>query len=371
MAVISLEKVDKYYYSRRRLVHAVNDLSMEIKDGEFVSIVGPSGCGKSSTMRMIAGLEGITTGVIKFDGKIVNAMSPAERNVALAFESYALYQHMTVEDNISFCLRGKRMSQENMKQQIDWVTDLLNIGDLLDQKPASLSGGQQQLVSLARALVRKPSVTLLDEPISHLDSRSRKEISLTIRKVHRELGLTLIYVTHNQEEALALADRIAVMDKGVLQQVGTREMILRKPANLFVADFIGDPSMNIIRCRVVQNEGQLFLVAIHDTRISFPAKPELASIMKKDTMDELLVGIRPIDLKPEKRDLSDVIITGKVKTCEYLGEKAIVKLDNAGLQISMDTEPSVNMKPGDEVALGVNPSYVHYFDAGTGLRVGF
>jgi len=236
MAVISLEKVNKYYYSRRRLVHAVKDLDMEIKEGEFVSIVGPSGCGKSSTMRMIAGLEGITDGAIRFDGKVVNAMSPAERNVALAFESYALYQHMTVRENISFCLRNKKLSRQQIKEQVDWVTELLSIGNILELKPVSLSGGQQQLVSLARALVRNPSVTLLDEPISHLDSRSRKDISLAIRRVHRELGLTLIYVTHNQEEAFALADRIAVMNEGVLQQVGTREEILSKPANLFVAE---------------------------------------------------------------------------------------------------------------------------------------
>ena len=370
MAVISLEKVNKYYYSRRRLVHAVKDLDMEIKDGEFVSIVGPSGCGKSSTMRMIAGLEGITDGAIRFDGKVVNSMSPAERNVALAFESYALYQHMTVRENISFCLRNKKLSRQQIKEQVDWVTELLSIGNILELKPVSLSGGQQQLVSLARALVRKPSVTLLDEPISHLDSRSRKDISLAIRRVHRELGLTLIYVTHNQEEAFALADRIAVMNEGVLQQVGTREEILSKPANLFVAEFIGDPSMNIIRCRVVQDEGQPSLVAVHDARISFPVEPELALAITKDAIDEVFVGIRPIDLKPEKEDQSDVTIIGKVKTSEYLGEKRIVKLDNAGLQISMDTEPIVNVKPGDEVALSVNPRYLRYFNAKTGLRIG-
>jgi len=318
---------------------------------------------------MIAGLEGITAGEIKFDGEIVNTMSPAERNVALAFESYALYQHMNVKDNISFCLHGRKLSSEEIQEKIDWVVDLLEIEELLSQKPGNLSGGQQQLVSLARALVRSPSVTLLDEPISHLDTRNRFEMELVIRKIHRELGLTIIYVTHNQEEALALADRIAVMDKGVLQQVGTRQNILNKPSNLFVADFIGDPSMNVLKCNLVRQDGRFHAKAIHNGNIDFPIAGELNSIIRKRAIDKIFVGIRPIDLKIKKQDDSDIVIKGKVQTYESLGEKAIAKVCDKNIEIFIDTEPNVNVRPGENIKLYVDPNIVHYFDIATGSRI--
>jgi multiple sugar transport system ATP-binding protein len=278
---------------------------------------------------------------------------------------------MTVQDNISFCLFGRKLSSEKIKQQIEWVVELLNIEDLLNQKPGNLSGGQQQLVSLARALVRSPSVTLLDEPISHLDTRNRLEISLIIRKIHSELGLTIIYVTHNQEEALALADRIAVMDEGVIQQVDTRQTILNKPSNLFVADFVGDPSMNIIKCHVVKHNGRLSLEAIHNNNVCFPIMPEQASLIKENSIDELFVGIRPIDLRVKKQDESDIIIKGEVKTFESLGEKVIAKIDSGGMQISIDTEPNYVFRTGENVILNVNPNLLHYFDIQTGSRIEF
>lgn len=366
MSSIKLTNVNKYYYSSGQLVHAVQNLNMNIADGEFVSIVGPSGCGKSSTMRMIAGLEGITSGTLEFDGRLMNGLPPAERNVALSFESYALYQHMTVRDNISFCLKSKRLKPEDINDKANWIIDLLDIGKIADQRPIGLSGGQQQLVSLARALVRNPSVTLLDEPISHLDLRARQEVSMKIREIHNMLGLTMIYVTHNQEEAFALADRIAVMDYGKLLQIGRREEILEDPHNMFVAEFVGEPSMNFIPCTVERVDGIIHLHSKDNSKTSFPFNGDPV-LLERNGIEEITVGIRPISLKFAERDSADALhLSGELFLYELLGENAIIKFHCGSLSIAADIDPDVHLMLGSTVRMTVSPNKLHYFDTKSG-----
>ncbi len=368
MSSIKLSHVNKYYYSSGQLTYAVQDLNMDIADGEFISIVGPSGCGKSSTMRMIAGLEGITSGTLEFDGKVVNKLQAAERNTALSFESYALYQHMSVRENIGFCMKAKGMKPEEISKRTDTIIELFGIGDIAEKKPFGLSGGQQQLVSLARALVRKPSVALLDEPISHLDLRARQDVSMKIREIHNELGLTMIYVTHNQEEAFALADRIAVMDFGKLLQIGRREEILENPRNTFVAEFVGEPSMNFVHCTTIVDNDKRKLIAKEEPRIAFPIARELAAIAQN--YSELTVGMRPIHCKLEKRGAIDEIeLRGEVFLYELLGENAIIKIRMGSYIISADISPDVKPAIGSIISLYVTADNLHYFDTKTGTSL--
>lgn len=365
MSSIKLTNVNKYYYSAGQLAHAVQNLSMDIADGEFVSIVGPSGCGKSSTMRMIAGLEGITSGTLEFDGKVVNKLQASERNTALSFESYALYQHMSVRENIGFCMKARGIKPDEIARRTDAIIDLFGIGSIAEQKPFGLSGGQQQLVSLARALVRKPSVALLDEPISHLDLRARQDVSMKIREIHNELGLTMIYVTHNQEEAFALADRIAVMDFGKLLQIGRREEILEDPHSMFVAEFVGEPSMNFIPCSVVSEDGNIKLVSKDETRLCFPFMQD-PSVLINNKLDEVTVGIRPIHCRTEKPADDFIEIRGEVFLYELLGENSIIKIRSGKHEISADIDPEICPAIGETVSLYVSPQRLHYFDTKSG-----
>jgi len=369
MSSVKIENVDKYYYSGNQLVNAVKNLNLDIKDGEIISILGPSGCGKSSTMRMIAGLEQITEGSIYIDGNIVNDLGPAERNVALAFESYALYQHMTVRENICFCLKVRKFSKGQIEDKINWVGKLLGIDKILDSKPASLSGGQQQLVSLARALIRKPSVTLLDEPISHLDTRTRLKTSLKIRQIHNETNLTMIYVTHNQEEALALADRIVVMSNGELQQVGERIEIIDNPINIFVADFIGVPSINFIKCKIIKDNSSLKAINIDK---SFQVKLEKTMMRKieRTSLNEFIIGIRPIDFHANNDRTDAYRIAGEILYYEFLGEMGIIKVKiGEQTNIIAVVDPAVNYKKGDKIELFYYIDKLHYFNPENGIRL--
>ncbi|MBC8388250.1 MAG: ABC transporter ATP-binding protein, partial [Actinobacteria bacterium] len=321
------------------------------------------------TMRMIAGLEQITDGNIYINNKKVNDLDPATRNVALAFESYALYQHMTVRENISFCLKVKKFSKKEIEEKINWAGNLLGISEILESKPASLSGGQQQLVSVARALIRKPSVTLLDEPISHLDTRTRLKISLKIRQIQNETKLTMVYVTHNQEEALALADKIAVMNNGELQQVGERSKIIDKPINTFVADFIGEPSINFIECQLLNDNNTLKAVSENG---SFQIKldKEIASTVKYNNLDNLIIGIRPIDLYTEQDKKDSKKIVGEIIYFEFLGETGIVKARIGGqTDMVVVVNPSLKFKKGEKIDLYFNIEKVHFFNPGNGIRI--
>jgi len=367
MSSVNLKDVNKYYYSAGQLVHAVQNLNMCIADGEFVAIVGPSGCGKSSTMRMIAGLEGITSGTLEFDGKVVNHLPASERNVALSFESYALYQHMTVRENIAFCLKMKKLKDEEIKKKTDWIISLLGIEAICDYKPSNLSGGQSQLVSLARALVRQPAVTLLDEPISHLDRGARQDVSMKIRELHNNLGLTMIYVTHNQEEAFALADRIAVMDGGRLLQIGRREEILDDPRDMFVAEFVGEPSMNFIHCNVTHDNGEIRLISKNKPMITLPFNGDPAVLISKE-IKEVTVGVRPIDCHLNKQSDS-IQLSGEVHLYEHLGENAIVRVCVGDYSIAVDIDPSIKVAIGEKVTLGFNSNRLYYFDSASGKSI--
>src|SRR6187397_3461742 len=252
MAAITLQKLNKHY---GRVFHAVKDVDLEIADKEFVALVGPSGCGKSTTLRMIAGLEDISSGDIRIGGKVVNHLPPRDRDVAMVFQNYALYQHMSVYDNLAFGLRNKKVAEAEIKAAIDRAADILGLHELLQRRPKQLSGGQQQRVALGRCIVRNPQVFLFDEPLSNLDAKLRAQMRLELKELRQRVQTTSVFVTHDQVEAMTLGDRIVVMKDGVVQQVGTPLDLYRKPVNRFVAGFIGSPSMNFITLNVNAADG--------------------------------------------------------------------------------------------------------------------
>ena len=369
MASVKIANVFKYYYSGKKLINAVNNFNLEINNGELVSILGPSGCGKSSLMRMIAGLEQITMGDIFIDSRNVTNLSPAERNVALAFESYALYQHFTVKNNISFCLETKKVPKDNINERVKNISQLLGIENILDVKPSSLSGGQQQLISLARALVRNPSVTLLDEPISHLDTSSRLKMAQKIRLIHSDTGLTMIYVTHNQEEALAIADKIAVMDNGELQQVGTRTEILEKPKNIFVANFVGEPPMNLINCKIVSGSKGVYKAVTEDKLFEAELTENVVSELKGLNLEDIIVGIRPVDIFEKEGKNINKKITGNIIYSEFLGETSIVKINFGENNILAVLDPSTDFIRGSVFDLFYNKEKIHFFNPKNQQRI--
>jgi len=257
MTEVTIEKVNKIY--ERGNVHAVQNLNLQIKDGEFVALLGPSGCGKTSTLRMIVGLEAISSGTIRFDDEIVNDKTPEQRNVAMAFESYALYPNLSIAENLAFPLEVRGIPLGERTKEVNRIAEMLQITELLDQRPGQLSGGQQQRVSLGRALIREPAVFILDEVLSHLDAHLKFQMLFELKKIHYSLGKTMVYVTHDQMEALALSDRVAVMANAKLQQFGNRNELYHKPVNRFVADFIGEPSTNFLNARISSVDKKIVL----------------------------------------------------------------------------------------------------------------
>src|SRR5919112_2211334 len=247
MAEVVLDKVNKQYDNG---FHAVQDLDLDIADGEFLVLVGPSGCGKSTALRMVAGLEDITSGTMRIGDRVVNTLSPKDRDIAMVFQSYALYPHMSVADNIAYGLKIRRMDKAEIDRRVKKVADMLELTNLLDRKPKQLSGGQRQRVAMGRAIVREPQVFLMDEPLSNLDAKLRVQMRSEVARIQHELGVTTIYVTHDQTEAMTMGDRVAVMRKGVLQQVDTPQTLYEHPVNLFVAGFIGSPAMNLVEARL-------------------------------------------------------------------------------------------------------------------------
>jgi multiple sugar transport system ATP-binding protein len=356
MASVTIENLFKNYGK----VEAVNNMSLEVNDGEFMAFLGPSGCGKSSTMRMIAGLEDISGGAILFDGEPVNDIRPRDRNVAMAFENYALYPTLSVYNNLAFPLQAAKKSKTDIKARVREVAEIVGISSFLDRKPGALSSGQAQMVGLARALMRTPSVFLLDEPISHLDSRQRSHMRAYLKKLHLELGYTMIYVTHDQEEAMALSDRIAVMSDGIINQVGTPQEVYNRPLDLFVAGFIGEPPMNFLECRVTGNGGSSLLIDGLD--LSMPSRfDDLARSEKLPP--QVILGIRPfyIDIADEKSDTHSV--PGDVFICEALGDSTVVSVDVADTRLQIVTDPEVVLNSKDRVWLHLDPAHMLLFDA--------
>lgn len=341
-------------------VEAVKDANFYCEDGGFVAILGPSGCGKSSTLRMIAGLEEITRGELLFDGKLVNHLGPRERNIALAFETYALYAPLTIYENIAFPLKAGGLKKSEVDKKVKQIADMLNLTDVLRRKPAHLSGGQQQRVSLARALVRDPNVFLLDEPLSHMDQRVRVVLRARIRRIHDELGSTTIYVTHDQEEAISLADRIIVMNLGIIQQIGTVDELWNHPANKFVAGFLGEPAMNFLEGKI--EKPQQVSIAGGEGEATFQLSGE---VEEKYVGGEVTVGIRPqkVIVSPNKK--GDKLVPSLIEVIEPLGESKILtaKLDDVELKIVTSRE--MEARVGQIIWLEFKPEDIHIFDKET------
>lgn len=358
MSRVDINHVWKIY--PRGNVAAVKDLTFTVNDKEFLAILGPSGCGKSSTLRMLAGLEDISRGEISFDGKVVNELGPAERNVALAFESYALYHRLTVYENIAFPLRARGMKQDVVDKKVTEIAGLFNLTPLLKKYPSSLAGGQQQRVSLARALIKQPKLTLLDEPISHMDQRVRAEMRAMIRYIHNEMGNTTVYVTHDQAEAVALCDRMAIMNRGELQQIGTVADIWNHPANKFVAFFVGEPAMNFVSGRIEDNE-RVFLPSPDGKRfIRFKGEISTAYIGS-----EITIGARPQQLKVFREEPEENGVPGTVRVIEFQGETTVLTLDlgdDAKSEVKAVVEATERYAVGEAVWLYSSPECIHLFD---------
>ncbi|MFW6138202.1 MAG: ABC transporter ATP-binding protein [Spirochaetota bacterium] len=360
MSRVDFDHVWKIY--PRGNVTAVKDLTFTCNDGEFMAILGPSGSGKSSTLRMLAGLEDITRGKILFDDHVVNHLEPAQRNIALAFETYALYQRMSVYENIAFPLRARKMKGPEVDRKVKWVSDILDLDPVLDTTPGQLSGGHQQRVGLARAFVREPNVTLLDEPISHMDQRVRHELRARIRRLHEDLGLTTVYVTHDQAEAVSLCDRMIILHQAEMQQIGTVEEIWNKPANRFVAYFVGEPAMNFID-GIVENCQSVTVPTGEGRKVfSFNGK-----IGPKYVGSNVSIGVRPqqihISRKKEKAD-----IPGTVKVIEFQGDRVILTVmlsDKNHTEIKAVVSAGEKYKREENVRLHFPPDYIHLFDGDT------
>jgi len=352
MAAISLRKVVKRYGSGPKANQVIHGVDAEIGDGEFVVIVGPSGCGKSTLLRMVAGLEEISEGEIAIGGRVVNQVEPSARDIAMVFQNYALYPHMSVFDNMAYGLKIAKLPPPEIRARVDKAAKILELGALLQRKPRELSGGQRQRVAMGRAIVREPSVFLFDEPLSNLDAKLRAQTRLEIQKLHRELGITSLFVTHDQVEAMTLAQRMMVMNAGRMEQFGTPEEVYQRPASTFVAGFIGSPPMNLLRGRA---EGLSFIVGGQTLPLPQPAPRQ----------GELILGLRPEHAAWGSGDWQL-----QVDVVETLGAERLVycRLGEALFTVRIDgTLPAP--QPGDRVPLGVRAERLHWFDAASGQRV--
>ena len=361
MAKVKLEKVWKKYGS----VEAVKDLSLECSDREFLCLLGPSGCGKSSTLRMIAGLEFITEGKIYIDDAVVNDVDPYKRDIAMVFESYALYPHKKVFENMAYPLRVQKYPEEEINRRVNRAAGILDIGELLYRWPRQLSGGQKQRVAIGRAIVRDPKVFLLDEPISHLDAKLRTHMRGELKRLHRDLDATMIYVTHDQLEAMTMADRIAVMNLGVLQQVGTPDEVFNHPQNKFVAGFLGDPPMNFIPC-TLKKDGKGYRVVHEQFNFALPDSVT-GKFRGKDLPDTLDVelGLRPESFILSDKSTEKYDMAGKIYVTEPLGEDMIIDITIGEEKIKAKTVIGQNWQIDDPMYMGVKFERIHLFDKST------
>jgi multiple sugar transport system ATP-binding protein len=346
---------------------AVNNVNLEIADREFVVLVGPSGCGKTTTLRMIAGLENVSKGEIRIGGRVVNKLSPTERNVAMVFQSYALYPHMKVFDNMAFGLKMRKISKEKRTEQVDRAARILGIEDLLERKPKQLSGGQRQRVALGRAIVRDPDVFLFDEPLSNLDAKLRVQMRTELKKLHHRLRATVVYVTHDQVEAMTMGDRIVVMKDGIVQQVGGALDLYNMPANLFVAGFIGSPAMNFVPCRLIVGESGRY-IDTGDYKISL--SKSLSSKVSSSENNELVFGIRPEHLQEKRSSLNNpdqlATIEATVEVVETLGKETLINLSTGTHSLTALLGTDTEARPQKRIQLVPNMEKVHLFRKNTG-----
>ncbi len=361
MASVTYDHVTKKFGD----VTAVDDLNIHVEDKEFLVLVGPSGCGKSTALRLLAGLEDITAGEIKIGDKIVNDLPPKDRDIAMVFQSYALYPHMSVFENMAFGLRLRKMDKTEIKRRVNNAAQILDIGMLLDRKPRQLSGGQRQRVAVGRAIVREPNVFLLDEPLSNLDAKLRVQTRAQISKLHKELATTFIYVTHDQVEAMTMASRIAVINLGLLQQIDSPQQLYDFPANKFVAGFIGSPAMNFFEAKIEKADGKL-IVNAGSFQIDIPKDRAKAydSYIGKD----VTFGIRPEDIHNVKflpTDIKPSKVKAKVEVVELMGNEIVGYLKSGEKEYVARVDPRSDFSYGDNVEVVFNAANIHIFDKDT------
>jgi len=359
MGQVVLKGINKFYES----VHAVKDVNLQIRDKEFVVFVGPSGCGKTTTLRMIAGLEAISSGDISIDGNVINQLAPMDRDIAMVFQNYALYPHMSVYDNMAFGLKMRKFGRPEIDKRVREAADILGIGELLKRKPRQLSGGQRQRVALGRAIVRHPRVFLFDEPLSNLDAKLRVQMRVELKKLHLRLGTTAIYVTHDQVEAMTLGDRVVVMKDGVVQQVGEPLELYNQPANKFVAGFIGSPAMNFATVTVTEADGSL-IAENSGLRIKLP--DEIAQRLRGHVGREVILGVRPEDLTvASSADLDHPCFDAVIEVVEQLGSEILLDMKVGESIMVASVEPTARVRVADKLRVAMRRSRLHVFDAQT------
>jgi multiple sugar transport system ATP-binding protein len=357
MAEVVLQNINKNFDD----VYAVKNVNLSIHDKEFMVLVGPSGCGKTTTLRMVAGLESISSGRILIDDKIINALSPMDRDIAMVFQNYALYPHMSVYDNMAFGLKMRKFDRADIAQRVREAAEILGIHDLLKRKPRQLSGGQRQRVALGRAIVRHPRVFLFDEPLSNLDAKLRVQMRVELKKLHDRLGTTAIYVTHDQVEAMTLGDRVVVMKDGLVQQVGEPLELYNAPANRFVAGFLGSPAMNFATVGVRHSDGALWA---EDAGIRIKVPGQIAGRLARYQGEQVTIGIRPEDLHvATEADPAELGFEAAVEVIEKLGSEILLDVAVGNNTMVASVEPSIRVNVRDRLRLALNPERLHFFDA--------
>ena len=365
MSTVSLKNIYKIYDNS---VTAVSDFNLEIADKEFIVLVGPSGCGKSTTLRMVAGLEEISKGELYIDGKLVNDVEPKDRDIAMVFQSYALYPHMTVRENMEFPLKLKKVPKEEIQQRVDQAAEILGITQYLDRKPKALSGGQRQRVAIGRAIVREPKVLLMDEPLSNLDAKLRNQMRAEIIKLRQRINTTFVYVTHDQTEAMTLGDRIVIMKDGFVQQIGTPQEVFEKPINIFVAGFIGTPQMNFFNARLEKKGGDY---SVEYAGASFPLDGEMSAKLagKGQQSADVILGVRPEHIAVQKARSASAI-EASIEVSELMGSELYLHATVEGGQEVVIRTPTVELPAeyrggvpyGTKLRFTFSPSLIHLFD---------
>ena len=370
MAGLTLKGIYKKYPGG---VVAVSDVNLDIRDKEFIVLVGPSGCGKSTTLRMIAGLEEISEGELYIGDRLVNDIAPKDRDIAMVFQNYALYPHMTVFDNMAFGLKLRKVPKAEIERKVNEAAKILDLTHLLDRKPKAMSGGQRQRVALGRAIVRSPKVFLLDEPLSNLDAKLRAQMRTEIAKIHKKLGTTFIYVTHDQTEAMTMGDRIVCMKDGFVQQVDTPQNLYENPVNKFVAGFLGSPQMNFIDAVLKEEYGQFIVEFGRDRGQKFQiAVPEAKAAQNEKLGNyvgkELILGVRPESIHDEEMYLSNAttgVVDAYVEITEMMGAETYLYLVCEGNNLTARVSPRSTARPGDDIKVAIDPNRIHLFDKET------
>ena len=368
MSTVTLKGVKKIYDNA---VTAVHDFDLDIADKEFIVLVGPSGCGKSTTLRMVAGLEEISAGELYIDGKLVNEVEPKDRDIAMVFQSYALYPHMTVRENMEFPLKLKKVPREEIDKRVKDAAEILGITQYLDRKPKALSGGQRQRVAIGRAIVREPKVLLMDEPLSNLDAKLRNEMRAEIIKLRQRINTTFVYVTHDQTEAMTLADRIVIMKDGFIQQIGTPQEVFEHPINIFVAGFIGTPQMNFFDAKLIEDGGGAYHADVFGTRIDLTAEDQKALAAAGTHGKDVILGIRPEHIR-FTQGAGDDILSGKVEVSEMMGSEYYLHVNCHDKDIvlrvptaDLPAELRGGISYGTQMNFTFRPESIHLFDKET------